>query len=221
MAFMSEKITFHQIRKEYQAQGIDEQALPEDPMQLFRQWYASATENAPGEWAEANAMSVATSDLTGRVSNRYVLMKGIDDNGIRFYTNYDSHKGQQIADNPHAAAAFHWAYLGRQIRLEGKIEKTSREDSANYFKSRPRGSQLGADASPQSSPVESWQSLAQRQAELEKQFEGQDIPLPENWGGYRIIPTRIEFWQGRLNRLHDRIVYEPTDSGWRWFRIAP
>ncbi|MCL4123980.1 UNVERIFIED_CONTAM: hypothetical protein GTU68_019795 [Idotea baltica] len=190
-------------------------------MQLFRQWYSSATENAPGDWAEANAMSVATSDLAGRVSNRYVLMKGIDDNGIRFYTNYDSDKGRQIAANPHAAATFHWAYLGRQIRFEGTIEKTSREDSANYFKSRPRGSQLGADASAQSSPVESWDTLAQRQAELEKQYEGRDIPLPDNWGGYRIVPVRIEFWQGRVNRLHDRIVYEPTDSGWKWYRIAP
>ena len=219
---MPEKITFDQIRKEYADQGIDESSLPKDPMGLFRQWYAVAEQNQPGDWVEANAMSLATAGKNGRVSNRYVLLKGVDDDGIRFYSNYDSNKGRQIADNARAAAAFLWAYLGQQVRLEGSIAKTSREDSEQYFHSRPRGSQLGACASPQSSEVESWEVLGQRKAELENQFADLEIPLPDNWGGYKIVPDRIEFWQGRSNRLHDRIVYElQADKTWRRFRISP
>jgi len=219
---MPEKITFDQIRKEYADQGIDESSLPKDPMGLFRQWYAVAEQNQPGDWVEANAMSLATAGKNGRVSNRYVLLKGVDDDGIRFYSNYDSNKGRQIADNARAAAAFLWAYLGQQVRLEGSIAKTSREDSEQYFHSRPRGSQLGACASTQSSEVESWEVLGQRKAELENQFADLEIPLPDNWGGYKIVPDRIEFWQGRSNRLHDRIVYElQADKTWRRFRISP
>ena len=219
---MPEKITFDQIRKEYADQGIDESSLPKDPMGLFRQWYAVAEQNQPGDWVEANAMSLATAGKNGRVSNRYVLLKGVDDDGIRFYSNYDSNKGRQIADNARAAAAFLWAYLGQQVRLEGSIAKTSREDSEQYFHSRPRGSQLGACASTQSSEVESWEVLGQRKAELEHQFADLEIPLPDNWGGYKIVPDRIEFWQGRSNRLHDRIVYElQADKTWRRFRISP
>lgn len=219
---MPEKITFDQIRKEYADQGIDESSLPKDPMGLFRQWYAVAEQNQPGDWVEANAMSLATAGKNGRVSNRYVLLKGVDDDGIRFYSNYDSNKGRQIADNARAAAAFLWAYLGQQVRLEGSIAKTSREDSEQYFHSRPRGSQLGACASTQSSEIESWEVLGQRKAELENQFADLEIPLPDNWGGYKIVPDRIEFWQGRSNRLHDRIVYElQADKTWRRFRISP
>jgi len=202
---MPEKITFDQIRKEYADQGIDESSLPKDPMGLFRQWYAVAEQNQPGDWVEANAMSLATAGKNGRVSNRYVLLKGVDDDGIRFYSNYDSNKGRQIADNARAAAAFLWAYLGQQVRLEGSIAKTSREG-----------------ASTQSSEVESWEVLGQRKAELENQFADLEIPLPDNWGGYKIVPDRIEFWQGRSNRLHDRIVYElQADKTWRRFRISP
>lgn len=219
---MPEKITFDQIRKEYADQGIDESSLPKDPIELFRQWYAVAEQNQPGQWVEANAMSLATAGKDGRVSNRYVLLKGVDDDGIRFYSNYDSNKGRQIADNARAAVAFLWAYLGRQVRFEGSIAKTSREDSEQYFHSRPRGSQLGACASTQSSEVESWETLGQRKAELESQYADQEIPLPDNWGGYKIVPDRIEFWQGRSNRLHDRIVYElQADRTWRRFRISP
>ena len=218
---MPEKITFHQIRKEYADKGIDESSLPKDPLDLFQQWYKIAEENQPGEWVEANAMSLATAGKDGRVSNRYVLLKGVDENGIRFYSNYDSDKGSQIAANPRAAAAFLWAYLGRQVRFEGAIEKTSREDSETYFHSRPRGSQLGAWASKQSSEVDSWEVLREREAELAAKYDDQAIPLPDNWGGYKIVPDRIEFWQGRLNRLHDRIVYELKDGQWRRFRICP
>ena len=219
---MPEKITFDQIRKEYADQGIDESSLPKDPIELSRQWYAVAEQNQPGQWVEANAMSLATAGKDGRVSNRYVLLKGVDEDGIRFYSNYDSNKGRQIADNARAAVAFLWAYLGRQVRFEGSIAKTSREDSEQYFHSRPRGSQLGACASTQSSEVESWETLGQRKAELESQYADQEIPLPDNWGGYKIVPDRIEFWQGRSNRLHDRIVYElQADRTWRRFRISP
>jgi pyridoxamine 5'-phosphate oxidase len=219
---MPEKITFHQIRKEYANQGIDESQLPAQPMDLFRQWYQAAEENQPDDWVEANAMSLATSDKSGRVSNRYVLLKGIDDNGIRLYTNYDSDKGQQIASNPHASAAFHWAYIGRQVRLEGSVEKTGRSDSEQYFHSRPRGSQIGAAVSAQSSKLENRDELEQKKIEIEAKFDGQPIPLPDNWGGYRIVANRIEFWQGRANRMHDRIVYELSkDGSWKHFRISP
>ena len=219
---MSEKITFHQIRKEYASHGIDESNLPDEPMLLFRQWYKAAEDNQPDDWVEANAMSLATSAQSGRVSNRYVLLKGIDDNGIRFYTNYESDKGRQIAENPHASAAFHWAYIGRQVRLQGTVEKTSREDSEEYFHSRPRGSQIGAAASAQSSELKSRHDLEQRTAAIEAKHEGELIPLPDNWGGYRIIANRIEFWQGRANRMHDRIVYElGSDGHWNRRRISP
>ena len=219
---MSEKITFHQIRKEYANQGIDDSLLPEDPMVLFRQWYKAAEENQPDDWVEANAMSLATSDSSGRVSNRYLLLKGIDDNGIRFYTNYESDKAEQIASNPHAAAAFHWAYIGRQVRLEGAVEKTSRADSETYFHSRPRGSQVGAAISAQSSELINRDELEQKKAAMEAKYEGQPIPLPECWGGYRIVAKRIEFWQGRANRMHDRVVYELAEDGsWKRFRVSP
>lgn len=219
---MSEKITFHQIRKEYADQGINDSELPAEPMALFRQWYQAAEDNQPDDWVEANAMSLATSDVSGRVSNRYVLMKGVDDNGIRFYTNYDSDKAQQIASNPHASAAFHWAYLGRQIRVEGRVEKTSREDSERYFHSRPRGSQIGAVASAQSAELKNREQLEQNKIQFEAEFEGRPIPLPENWGGFRIVANRIEFWQGRANRMHDRVVFELAEDGsWKRFRVSP
>ena len=167
-------------------------------------------------------MSLATAGTDGRVANRYVLLKGVDDDGIRFYSNYDSNKGRQIADNARAATAFLWAYLGRQVRFEGSIAKTSREDSEQYFHSRPRGSQLGACASLQSSEVDSWEVLEHQKAKLESQYADLEVPLPDNWGGYKIVPDRIEFWQGRSNRLHDRIVYELNSDGtWRRFRISP
>lgn len=212
---------FHAIRKEYENQGIVESSLLESPIEMFRQWYELAVEKSPGKWLEPNAMSLATSDGAGNVSNRYVLLKKIEDDGIQFFTNYDSHKGQQLEANSNCAVAFHWPYLGRQVRIQGSVVKTSREISEAYFHSRPRGSQIGAAASLQSSTVESRELLDQQRQELDKEYEGQPVPLPENWGGYLIRPSRFEFWQGRLDRLHDRIVFQSTEGNWDRFRLSP
>ena len=212
---------FHEIRKEYENSGIDESTLLESPIEQFRQWYELAVEKSPGKWLEPNAMSLATSDGTGSVSNRYVLMKQIEDEGIQFFTNYDSQKGKQLEANANCAVAFHWPYLGRQVRIQGVVEKTTKEVSEAYFHSRPRGSQIGAAASEQSSKVETRELLDQQRRNLDKQYDGQPVPLPENWGGYLIRPNRFEFWQGRLDRLHDRIIYESQDGLWVRFRLCP
>lgn len=213
---------FKELRKEYETAGFQPVDLPDDPLQSFQQWFAAASESCPDPAFEANAMAVATAHSDGNVSCRWVLLKGITETGIQFFTNYDSNKGQQIASNPHAAATFHWPWLGRQVRMEGAIGKTDRATSEAYFHSRPRGSQIGAMVSRQSSEIGSREELEQMQGELESKFEGREIPLPENWGGYHIVPTRVEFWQGRLNRLHDRIVFVKGDQGnWTKKRLAP
>ncbi|MEL7496103.1 MAG: pyridoxamine 5'-phosphate oxidase [Planctomycetota bacterium] len=210
------------IRKEYEEAGISHDQLPNDPMELFRQWYQNAVEHQPADWSEPNAMALATSDSAGNVSNRIVLLKGITDVGVQFFTHYDSQKGTQIAANPKAAATFHWAYLGRQVRVVGAVEKTSREVSEEYFHSRPRGAQLSAAVSPQSSPIPSRAELQQQAKLLNEQLNGQPVPLPERWGGFLIIATRIEFWQGRPDRCHDRAVYLKQEDGqWDRLRIAP
>ena len=213
---------FKKLRKEYETDGFDAADLPDDPIAAFRIWYDNATESCPEPWFEPNAMALSTADGGSEVACRWVLLKGVTETGIRFYTNYDSDKGRQIASNPHAAAAFHWPYLGRQVRFQGRIEKTSHAASEEYFHSRPRGSQIGAMVSQQSSEIDSRQTLEDRQRALEEKFEGKEIPLPENWGGYEINPVRVEFWQGRLNRLHDRIVFiKQDDQTWVKKRISP
>ena len=148
-------------------------------------------------------------------------MKQIEDEGIQFFTNYESQKGKQLGANANCAVAFHWPYLGRQVRIQGAVEKTTREVSEAYFHSRPRGSQIGAAASQQSSQVDTRELLDQQRRKLDKQYDGQTVPLPENWGGYLIRPSRFEFWQGRLDRLHDRIVFESQDGHWVRFRLSP
>ena len=193
---MPEKLTFHQIRKEYANQGIDESSLPKDPIELFQQWYKIAEENQPGDWVEANAMSLATAGKDGRVSNRYVLLKGVDENGIRFYSNYDSDKGQQIAENPRASAAFLWAYLSRQVRFEGSIEKTSRADSEKYFHSRPRGSQLGAWASQQSSEVESWEVWVSARRRWQQSMTAKPSRYQITGAGTESCPIELSFGRG-------------------------
>lgn len=212
---------FKELRKEYETHGINDAELHEDPFVTFRSWMQSATDANPGQWFEPNAMTLATAGKNGFVSSRTVLLKGIDDDAIRFYTNYDSTKGKQLAENHHASVTFHWAWLGRQIQLRGEVVKTSREDSESYFHSRPRGSQLAALASRQSSRIESREQLEKIRTELESKYEGQPVPLPDDWGGYSLTPTYVEFWQGRLDRMHDRVVYQKDVGHWSKVRIAP
>ena len=212
---------FHEIRREYEDRGIQESQFGSCPLIHLSEWFQEAIDASPGRWFEVNAMSLATSDLEGHVSVRVVLLKGITDEGIRFFTNYDSAKGQQLAVNPRAAVVLHWPYLGRQIRVEGTTEKTTREVSGDYFQTRPRGSQLSAFVSRQSTVIESREMLDMARQDLDKEHEGDAIPLPDDWGGYLLRPNRIEFWQGRLDRLHDRIVFQKTDLGWQKIRIAP
>lgn len=215
-------LTFEEMRRIYMAGGIDEAEVAEDPVDQFHAWFEEALQASPGEWFEANAMTLATADRSGRVSARVVLLKGFDGEAPIFFTNYDSDKGHQLAENPAVALCFYWPHLERQVRIEGRVEKVDAATSDRYFRSRPRGSQLGAVASGQSSFVASRALLEARVAELEARYRGQEIPRPENWGGYRTHANRYEFWQGRPDRLHDRVVYLRNDAGhWRRQRIAP
>lgn len=218
---MSSQIDFSELRKEYETRGIDESELADDPLAMFRDWFQSASDSRPGEWFEPNAMTLATADRSGAVSARIVLLKAITDTGIRFFTNYESAKGKQLAVNPQASAVFHWPWQGRQVRLSGAVEKVSREDSEAYFHQRPRGAQIGAVVSQQSSEITSRQLLDKQRQLLEKEFAGQSVPLPDNWGGYEIQLARVEFWQGRLDRLHDRVEYRQVNGAWQRCRLAP
>ena len=214
---------FQAIRKEYEDRGIDAQDLDESPIRQFEIWLQDATDGSPGRWFEQNAMALATADSNGTVSVRYVLLKGIVAEGIRFFTNYDSVKARQLQSNSKCSVAFHWPFMGRQVRISGIAEKTSREVSAEYFDSRPRGSQLSASISNQSGRVGSRAELESQLAEIEQQFDNAKVPLPENWGGYLIRPDEFEFWQGRTNRLHDRIAYhlDTATQNWQKTRLAP
>lgn len=198
------------LRREYGATGLTE-GEP-DPFALFHSWLADAVA-APVP--EPNAMVLATSGLSART----VLLKGLDE-GFVFYTNYDSRKAAELAADPRCALVFPWHAIGRQVRVEGTAARVSREESAAYFASRPRGSQLGAWASPQSAPVSGREELEQRYAEVEERYPD-EVPLPPNWGGYRITPSLIEFWQGRSGRLHDRLCYRRTHDGWTVERLGP
>ncbi len=212
---------FQAIRKEYENIGIDRQHLHDDPIEQLRIWMDLAIENSPGRWLEPNAMTLATVDAAGQVSARVVLLKEITETGIIFYTNYDSEKGRAMAEHPQVATALHWPYLGRQVRIVGSVEKTSREKSEEYFHSRPRGSQIGAVISEQSSIIESREQLESAASAVSKRFENQQIPLPDSWGGYHLTPTEFEFWQGREDRIHDRLVYSKENGSWIIKRLAP
>ena len=220
---------FQALRKEYEQEGMIERDLPECPFACFRQWLSTAIACCPGDWFEPNAMCLATSDLQGHVTARVVLLKGVTETGIRFFTNYHSVKGKQLASNSQASVVFHWPYLGQQVRLEGAVEKTIRAVSDDYFQSRPKSAQLGAWVSEQSQRIENRQVMESRLETLAQRYQQEKVPLPEGWGGYELTPRRWEFWQGRASRLHDRIVYEKNDpsqantagSAWSRYRLAP
>lgn len=207
-----------ELRREYSRQILSESEVAENPIDQFTQWFQQVLS---AELLDANAMTLSTATKHGKPSSRIVLLKGVDEDGFRFYTNYKSRKGRELDENPHAALCFYWAPLERQVRIEGKVEKLSEKESENYFHQRPRESQLGAWASNQSTTVASREELEKRFREIEKKFADQEIPLPDFWGGYRLNPDRIEFWQGRNGRMHDRICYEKQDGKWDIFRLAP
>jgi pyridoxamine 5'-phosphate oxidase len=193
-------------------------APPNDPFTLFDTWLDEAEQSGR---ALAEAMALATATAAGTPSVRMVLYRGRSAGGFRFFTNYESRKAGELAANPRAALLFHWAELGRQIRIEGRVERLSDEESDIYFKGRPRGHQLGAWASPQSRPISERAALEARYAELEASYAGRDVPRPPYWGGYRLMADSIEFWQSADNRLHDRVLYEHRDGAWRTTRLAP
>lgn len=205
-------MTIHHMRRNYTTGGIDPSNAAADPVEQFHAWFQEAVDTSPGDWFEANAMTLATAAKSGHVTARIVLLKGFDEGCPIFFTNYMSEKGQQLGENLSATICFYWPHCERQIRIEGAVEKVSSALSDQYFASRPRGSQLGALVSQQSSIVESRKFLEQRLAELEAQHGDAPIPRPDHWGGYRLIPNKFEFWQGRENRLHDRVVYQPATA---------
>lgn len=206
------------IRRDYEGGLLDESATPEEPMGLFDEWLTLALD---AEGDDGNAMTLATADSQGRPHARVVLLKGIDDKGLVFYTNYHSHKGSELTNVPHAALAFWWPSLSRQVRVEGRVEQIAPEESDAYFASRPRGSKLGAWVATQSVVIPDRTWLEEREKRFEHAYEGHEIPRPIHWGGYRVIPDMIEFWQGQPSRLHDRIRYERRDGRWHRFRLAP
>lgn len=206
------------IRSEYILAALDEDVAGTDPIFFFRKWFAEAE---TAEITEINAMTLATADSSGRPHARIVLLKGLDEHGFVFFTNYDSAKGMEIHANPQAALVFFWKELERQVRIEGIIEKVSANDSDTYFHSRPKGSRLGAWSSPQSSVISERNILDLNYAKYEKEYSDIDIPRPPHWGGYRVVADKIEFWQGRASRMHDRILFSKEGNSWSRSRLAP
>ena len=206
------------LRKDYTQSGINRKQLSSNPFSQFEKWFEQAKQ---AQINEVNAMSLSTATKQGLPSSRTVLLKIFDDKGFVFFTNYNSQKAQEIKENAHVALLFPWIDLERQVRITGVAEKISTKESFAYFRSRPKGSQLGAWISPQSQIIESRDFLKAKLAEMKSKFSSGSIPLPNAWGGYRVIPSQFEFWQGRSSRLHDRFVYSLHDEKWQINRLAP
>jgi pyridoxamine 5'-phosphate oxidase len=207
------------LRREYVQAGLDEADLHKDPLLQFQKWFQQCFDAGV---LEPNAGVLATATLSGRTSARTCLLKGVDARGFAFFTNYGSRKGRELAENPQATFVFPWLALERQVIVSGTVTKLEREESEAYFKVRPRGSRLGAWASHQSAVIPNRGELEERLRQLELLYPGNDIPIPANWGGYLLTPDEIEFWQGRANRLHDRLQYMKSSQGeWRIQRLSP
>ena len=206
------------LRRDYRSHVLVESEATADPLVQFRQWFDEAIR---AELLEPNAMTLATVAPDGSPAARIVLLKGLDDTGFVFFTNYESAKGRQLAHQPRACLLFFWGELERQVRITGQVERLPEEESLAYFRSRPRGSQLGAWASPQSRVIASRDELDAQLTQLEARYADADIPLPPFWGGYRVIPAAVEFWQGRPSRLHDRLLYTRAGGEWSRVRLAP
>ncbi|MGH1487881.1 MAG: pyridoxamine 5'-phosphate oxidase [Acidimicrobiales bacterium] len=207
------------MRLEYETAGISESNFAADPFQQFSEWFDAAV---AAEVYEPNAMVVSTVDQDGQPWSRYVLLKGVSDAGFDFFTNYESNKSAQIGDRPSASITFGWLELHRQVNIAGTVERVSEADSNAYWAVRTRGSQLGGWASPQSRPIAGRSELTDRYEEVEQRFGDQDVPRPPHWGGWRVVPHTVEFWQGRQNRMHDRLRYVRSDpNSWDLIRLAP
>ena len=211
------KVALADLRREYTLAGLREEDLDSDPFRQYNKWFQEAL--AAGI-LEPNAMVLATADKSGKPSSRTLLLKQVDQRGFIFYTNYLSRKGRELAENPQAAMTFPWLELERQVCVTGTVTKISREESADYFKIRPRGSRLGAHVSIQSSVISGRAEMERKLHELDARYPA-DVPLPDYWGGYALNPDRIEFWQGRPNRLHDRLSYTRLANNWKIERLSP
>ena len=216
----SETNLIHNLREDYRASTLEIGTSEKDPLSQFKLWFEEALK---AKIPEPNAMTLATASVQGMPSARIVLLKQYDEKGFVFYTNYESRKGKELLLNPQAALVFCWLDLQRQIRIEGRVEKLSKAASLAYFQSRPKSSQIGAWVSNQSRPTKEDRSeLEAKEVELKERFKDvEQLPVPDNWGGFRIIPDNYEFWQGRTSRLHDRIFYEKNGADWRKVRLAP
>lgn len=215
---MSDSKHIANIRKDYSAKKLASSDVDKNPIVQFQKWFDEALHS---QVDEVNAMTLSTVSREGRPAGRLVLLKGIENNGFVFYTNYSSEKGKHLETNPYAALTFFWKELERQVRIEGRVEKVSKEDSEEYFKTRPWKSRIGAWVSYQSQPIPSRFYLMRKFAVKAGQLMGQEVPLPDFWGGYILIPDRIEFWQGRPSRLHDRIDYRLEGNNWHINRLSP